>query len=257
MNKSEKWYQEEFLKLASTGDVPAYIEGSSFYREIPFSYEMDSSAKGGPYMPNASIDFIEIDSKGYMHIWEAKKLNSYELTSGRVIGQLMFYDWLMKTYSPQKLATELEKRKAPEELIRHIEKQKELTFKSWNILVCGGYGYELAAGFNPAIWNYTSIGEQYFSKETPGLSIHQMYHADEKLLLESIWKMSLFAPLQMEQNAFWAYLKSTDNEFFDYEVDKDGNFRLIYDSEMPLIDLDKELSNEKFLSLIGRDHLVE
>jgi hypothetical protein len=35
-------------------------------------------------------------------------------------------------------------------------------FKSWNLCICGGSGYELAAGYNPVAWSCWIIAEEYF-----------------------------------------------------------------------------------------------
>lgn len=163
--KDEEWYQRKFRELAHGGHssrVSPFIRGSKFFPEVPFDYSM-TKGRRKPETLGASFDFIELDVSGKLHLWELKTLHAYELTSGRVLGQLMFYDWMFRSsnrsYQNMRLresGIELEKVDEPE------DPDKGLQFKSWNILVCGGHGYEIAAGVNPIMWEHNVLSEKYF-----------------------------------------------------------------------------------------------
>ena len=243
--KSEKWYQSEFLNYVENSELPSYLNGSRFHREVPLFYDMTDKPSTGEYTPKASVDFIEIDALGELHLWEAKKLHSYELTSGRVIGQLMFYDWLFKTYEREALKAILTKHRVSVDSIKSIREDTEVNFKSWNLLVCGGYGYEISAGINPVMWNYPTITEQYFQESVPALATYQFYHTEESMMLDNIWNMSIFDPQRMEANALLAFLNSEDNYLYDFVTDKE---------EIVLYEYSAQPSANKAAGLINREN---
>jgi len=80
--RKEAFYQKRFLDTKK----PDFFSGSVFHREVPLSY--GGQAKGTNEMPNASLDFVEVDRDGQLHLWEVKLLHSYESKSGRVVGQM-------------------------------------------------------------------------------------------------------------------------------------------------------------------------
>ena len=144
IQRKEAWYQSRFSKLVAECNpervVTPLIHGSRFYREVKLQYDMEEGS-GGSEMPNASVDFIELDAAGKLHLWEAKLLHSYELISGRVIGQIMFYDWLFRTYQRELLRPHLvESGLNPDEIEGFNNPEEDIRFCSWNILVCGGEG---------------------------------------------------------------------------------------------------------------------
>ena len=44
------------------------------------------------------------------------------------------------------------------------KKYEDFHFKTWNILVCGGEGWELCAGINPIMWNYPTLTVELIKK---------------------------------------------------------------------------------------------
>jgi len=59
-------------------------------REVPLSYEQDKKRFSKSFeMPDYSLDFLEFDRRGGLHIWEAKWIHDSDLIRGKVIGQLM------------------------------------------------------------------------------------------------------------------------------------------------------------------------
>jgi hypothetical protein len=258
MHYNETRYQEEFLHFVEEEDLPGYLCGSSFHREVPLSYVMEGSSRGGVFMPNASVDFLEVDVMGRLHLWEAKKLHSYELTSGRVIGQLLFYDWLFRTYEREALKAKLRGAGVEIDRIAAFREDKGLKFESWNILVCGGAGYELAAGVNPIMWNYAAVMDDYFKESTPKTATYHFYHTKHGMELASIWNVSIFRPFTMETNALIAFLESEENFCYDYEIE-DGQLNLYHDPDMPVYTQgeDQIMPECLFLKFIGRLHLAD
>ena len=101
MKKDESYYQKEFLKFYKSH--PFFCK-SYISREIPQYYSFDSPKRvKDEYMPFSITDFIELDSFGNFHLWEAKMLHSDELLKGKAIGQLLFYDFLFHSYPEENL----------------------------------------------------------------------------------------------------------------------------------------------------------
>lgn len=264
IQRKEAWYQSRFPKLVSECDpqrVTPLIHGSRFYREVKLQYAMEEGS-GGSEMPNASVDFIELDAAGRLHLWEAKLLHSYELISGRVIGQLMFYDWLFRTYNrellrPHLVASGLD----PNEIEGFNNSEEDVRFCSWNILVCGGEGYEIAAGINPVMWNHHLVPEDYFTKNAPKVSTFHLYHDqsddEDGLVVQDIWHISIFNPLQMERNALLAYLQSDENWLYEWRF-TENELILEPRPDFPedALGLTDDVLENLYWQFTGREHLL-
>jgi hypothetical protein len=249
--KSERFYQENFDGC----EKPKYLAGSTFYREVPLSYSQSLEIRGTNEMPNASMDFLELDAKGFLHMWEAKKLHSYELKSGRVIGQMMFYDWLFRTNSDEHYQEIFSSAGIPSEVVQSYE------IKSWNVLVCGGYGYEIAAPLNPVIWNYPTIPhEHYFKEDAPCLCVWHLFHKkySKSLAVEPIWHLTIFYPEKVHPEAFLAFLESEHNIFYDYRVTDGGiDYRMVIDELQDVGERIGNMPDAGYWDLMGRSHLCK
>ncbi|BBC23588.1 hypothetical protein [Pseudanabaena sp. ABRG5-3] len=265
IQRKETWYQSRFSKLIAECNpervVTPLIHGSRFYREVKLQYDM-AEGSGGLEMPNASVDFIELDAAGRLHLWEAKLLHSYELISGRVIGQLMFYDWLFRTYERELLRPHLvDSGLNPDEIEGFNNPEEDIRFCSWNILVCGGEGYEIAAGINPVMWNHHLIPEDYFTKTAPKVSTFHLYHDqsddEDGLIVQDIWHISIFNPMQMEQNALLAYLQSDENWLYNWEINE-GKLTLEPRPDFPkdALRLTDGMPEKLYWEFTGRKHLL-
>ena len=96
MKKDEPFFQKEFLKFYKSHP---FLCDSFITRELPQFYSFDTPTRvKNEYMPYSITDFIEIDSSGHFHLWEAKMIHSDELLKCKSIGQLLFYDFLFHTY---------------------------------------------------------------------------------------------------------------------------------------------------------------
>lgn len=165
---------------------------------VPFlelKYNIGKYYKGKEFgMPDIVPDVIEFDANGNFHLWELKRIDNAEAWNGKFFGQLMFYNFLFSTEPWNELAGRFAMRNAKKnsgvkgdigKILIHLgaygagevakAKDKNARFKTWNLVVCGGYGYEIAAGFNPVAWSFWEIAAEYFKEEIPEFQFHQFY----------------------------------------------------------------------------------
>ena len=132
-------------------------------------------------MPDTMPDVIEFDEDNNFHLWELKLITSSEAWNGKFFGQMMLCHFLFTTepwnelvgrfaFSGQKPNFKGEVGK----LLMHLssygsgelaeESDPTANFKTWNLCICGGSGYELAAAYNPVAWSFWIIAEEYFKE---------------------------------------------------------------------------------------------
>jgi hypothetical protein len=220
MTKDESYFQKEFLKFYKSH--PFFCD-SIMSRELPLFYSFDSPTRvKNEYMPYSITDFIEIDSNRNFHLWEAKMIHSDELLKGKAIGQLLFYDFLFHTY-PEKDLKKLLIENGFDEAIISSKKFDDFHFKTWNILVCGGEGWELCAGINPIMWNYPTLPEVYFKESTPNINLFHFYEISTGFDLKNIWELSIDFPQNLHIEAFSKYLDldeiPDENEIIGHYLD--------------------------------------
>jgi hypothetical protein len=205
MNESE--YQRKFIEVVDTSytQLP-WLEGSLFFREVPLRYEIGKTKpeKDG-FMPDTFADFIELDKKGRLHLWEAKLLWADDFQKGKVVGQLLFYDWLFQT-DEQRTWLDVKPCVDVESTIRTRLQSTELRFHSWNVLDCGGKGWELAAGVNPHAWTYTAVNESYLRDEAPCLAVYHMFHTQVGFAIRNLWQLSINQPKHMHVDSLISYV---------------------------------------------------
>jgi hypothetical protein len=237
MKKDESYYQKEFLKFYKSH--PFFCK-SYISREIPQYYSFDSSKRvKDEYMPFSITDFIELDSSGNFHLWEAKMLHSDELLKGKAIGQLLFYDFLFHSY-PEENLKQLLIESGFDEAIISTKNYDDFHFKTWNILVCGGEGWELCAGINPIMWNYPTLPEQYFNDSVPKLNLFHFYEVSSGFDIKNVWELSIDNPQALHIEAFSKFLK----------LDSIPDENEIYGSYLDFFNSQHELSNEDIENLI-------
>jgi len=238
MKKDEPYFQKEFLKFYKSH--PFFCD-SFISRELPQFYSFDSPKRvKDEYMPYSIIDFIEIDSEGSFHLWEAKMIHSDELLKGKAIGQLLFYDFLFSTYPEKDLKELLIENGFNEEIITK-KKFDDFHFKTWNILVCGGEGWELCAGVNPIMWNYSTLPEQYFKDSTPNLNLFHFYEISTGFDLKNIWELSIDIPQKLHIEAFSKYIGLDETPSED---DIEGYYLDFFNLQHELENDDIDLLNE-------------
>jgi len=193
-----------------------------YFGKLPLRYEIGKYTKGKTLgMPDCELDIVSVDDDKYFHLWELKKLDSNELNTGKFIGQLMLYDFLFSSEPWNELygrfCTKGESNKA--QIVGDLksiysaildrttddnteflgESEDEVIggdaicdFKTWKLIVCGGKGYELAAGFNPVIWNFWSFQELYFGEDSPKLEIFHFYQTNDGYNLKELSSLSIY-----------------------------------------------------------------
>lgn len=190
MNESD--YQNAFPQTVaeSVSDLP-WLSGSLFFRGVPLRYEI-GKMKGSKdlEMPDSITDFIELDTQQRFHLWEMKMLGCDEFQKGKVVGQMLFYDWLFTTDN-EKTWQSLDPIKSQSLEVKSRLRTAELRFHSWNVVVCGGEGWELAAGINPHAWTYAILNDTYLAKSAPKVSVYHLFHVSAGLALRNLWQLSI------------------------------------------------------------------
>ncbi|MEP0885213.1 hypothetical protein NDI49_27050 [Trichocoleus sp. ST-U3] len=207
--KSEDFYQRRFLEF-----IHLNKPDSAFVPQLALRYNIGKYERGKQYgMPDFESDIIEFDKDNKFHLWELKLWNSGEVESGKFLGQMMAYDFIFSTEPWNELAGRFftkgnarnngikgEWQKAAGHLAfeygsggEYQEGDKFASFSSWNLVVCGGKGYELAAGFNPIIWHYyCHFPGVYLSKNLPSLKIFHFYQVSNGYDFRSIEELTIY-----------------------------------------------------------------
>lgn len=188
---TEGQYQEKFIEEGHKS-FPNHV----FVPFLDLKYSVGKYNKDRDFgMPDTILDVVEFDEAGNFHLWELKKIESPEVWNGKFFGQLMLYNFLFNTEPWNELLGRFVMKNATldngikgdiEKILGHLstfgkgevdtDKDKNATFKTWNLVVCGGHGYEIAAGVNPIAWSFWIIAEEYFKKNLPEFHFHQFYY---------------------------------------------------------------------------------
>jgi hypothetical protein len=218
----EAQYQKKLVKhLSEKNPSRTYVP------HVDLKYEIGKYYKGQQFgMPDTITDFIEFDEKKNFHLWELKLLESKELWSGKFFGQLMLYNFLFSTEPWSELVGRFcYAAKKPSfcgdinAILSHLagfgageeaeEGDRNAVFKTWNLCVCGGKGYELAAGFNPVIWSYWVISDEYYAKKMPRLKIWHLFPTKSGLELRNMESLVIAKPSTLHPEALAAFKAQT------------------------------------------------
>ena len=224
MNENE--FQRVFLALMEKS-YPERV----YAPHLDLKYEIGKFHKGKNFgMPDTIPDVVEFDEEKNFHLWELKLLNSTELWTGKFFGQMMLYNFLFSTEPWSELCGRFsfsgmksEFRGDVGKILLHLasfgkgqvarKKDPHASFKSWNVCICGGDGYELAAGYNPVAWSFWIIADQYFREIVPPLRIWHLFSAEGKFVLTEMKKLNVGKPHSLHPAALKAYrLKELDNQ---------------------------------------------
>ncbi len=213
---TENEYQNELLKWFSANQ-----QHSCYIDKLPMRYEIGKYRKGKVMgMPDCELDIVSVDENQNFHLWELKKLDSNELNTGKFFGQLMLYDFLfssepwnelhgricMRVESSAQIVGDIGKvygsilGRANNENTDYdndgnvIDGKATCSFDTWKLVVCGGKGYELAAGYNPIIWSFWTFQETYLNETTPRLEIYHFYNGQNNFQLRELSTLSLDKP---------------------------------------------------------------
>lgn len=203
---------------------------SVFVTGLNLRYEIGKYHTGKTLgMPDTKLDIVEFDEQQNFHLYELKLIDSMEIWTGKFFGQIMLYDYLFSTEPWNELFgrfitrinTDVNSVRGEwEKLTGHLafdygqgevadDNDPKAYFTSWNLVVCGGQGYELAAGFNPVIWSFLNFGEQYFTASTPHFDIYHFYKDNDHFVLKGLEETSLY-----QTNGLTEYARQQFNKDF-------------------------------------------
>lgn len=256
MKKNENYYQKKFFNFVNSHD---FFLGSTFLKEVPLFYCSNKPERiKSKTMPYSQTDFIEIDENGKFHLWEAKMLDADELVKGKTLGQLLFYDFLFNTYPEENLKALLKKEGMKKEQLESMTFD-DFKFSSWNILVCGGKGWELAAGVNPVIWNYVNLPEKYFFDETPNINLFHFFNVSDGYDLKNIWELSINKPRYMHIESLIDYQEiSIEEDGVDITKDELNNlsYEIKYEIQLGALLAQSDISDQE-LEIFSHFHESE
>jgi hypothetical protein len=220
---TENEYQHAFLDLMAE-KYPNRV----FVPHLQLRYDIGNYSKGKTFgMPDTILDVVEFDENNDFHLWELKLIDSNELWTGKFFGQMMLYNFLFATEPWNELCGRFSfAGKKPDfkgdlgRVLMHLasygkgevaeEGDSNASFKSWNLCVCGGSGYELAAGYNPVSWSFWIIADEYFEEAIPSLNIWHLFPTDESLVLSRMTDLSVHDHGSLHPQALVSYLALED-----------------------------------------------
>lgn len=177
----ENFFQKKFINyIRSTNPESYFIENLSLLYGGDASQSLGLKYKKAikSWAPEFRLDILQIDKNLDFHLWELKCWESprsfQELVTGKVIGQIIFYDDQF-TGSPKKYILKVisgERGVCQESISKIEEKTKNdigFSFSSWNILVCGGQGWEILDLRD----KYCFLKKRYLRNESPHLNVYQ------------------------------------------------------------------------------------
>lgn len=218
---TENQLQREFLKF-----FPLLHSNSTLAPHIELKYAIGKYYRGREFgMPDTIPDVIEFDEDEKFHLWELKLLNASEVWTGKFFGQLMLYNFLFSTEPWDELAGRFVTCANKKDdfvgdigkVLMHLasygtgseakEGDRTANFSTWNLCVCGGKGYELAAGVNPAIWSFWIMADKYFDlEEVPPLRIWHFFETTTGYQLTEMKHMTILEPDTLHPEAMQAYI---------------------------------------------------
>ncbi|MGE5546921.1 MAG: hypothetical protein ACM33T_08490 [Solirubrobacterales bacterium] len=191
---ADNWYRDNFLKLARDSQ-----EHHLFIAD--FSLSVGSvDDYDGPLRHNG--DLIEIDPAGRLHLWLFAPLRSAEIAGGGIIGRLFAYTQAFRTPPSDILRTRIEaaaRRRgydtgAP--ALRRALTRLRRDFSSWNVVICGGRGCELAGrDDNPLFRLYAPLSDMIGA--IPDVNTWHFYGTRTGFDLRSLWDVAALGQLSL------------------------------------------------------------
>ncbi|MEL7377335.1 MAG: hypothetical protein AAFN65_10280 [Bacteroidota bacterium] len=234
MNEND--YQKKLLEWFS-GNIPS----STFSSKLALRYQVGKYFRGKVYgMPDCELDIVETDAAHNFHLHELKLLKSAEVKSGKFYGQMMLYDFLFRTEplnellgrflmhgeivgDEQLIADAILKRETDEnttyadaEKTEIIDSKASCNFSTWSLILCGGHGYEIAAGYNPGVWSLFTFAQSYFKDNVPPFMIFHFFESDGKWWLLPIEDLSVIKHGGLPESV----AKQFNADFPDWEYDE-------------------------------------
>jgi hypothetical protein len=218
MATSESFFQRKFLDYMAI-EYPDRV----FAPKLELKYDIGKYTNRKSFgMPDTIPDVVEFDESKKFHLWELKLLTSNEFITGKFYGQMMLYNFLFSTEPLNELIGRFAfagQRKGfvgdVGRILSHLaefgtgevakESDKHASFSTWNLCICGGSGYELAAGFNPIAWSLWIIGDEYFHAKMPSIKFWHFFETNQGFALNEMENLSVDEPKSLHPDAFSAF----------------------------------------------------
>lgn len=193
---TERWFLDNFLKIASD------LYPESFFLDrvtLPCGSPEDYD---GPV--RLTGDLIEIDFAGRPHLWLFASVFSPEVVAGASIGRLFAYDRVFRATDRRDLATRIEaavrrrRYDADHPAFARMMARMRPEFESWNLVVCGGRGCELAGlDDNPMYRLYAPLSAMI--GEIRDVNTWHFYQTSTGFDLRSLWDVAAFGHLSLAE----------------------------------------------------------
>ncbi|MBD1893796.1 hypothetical protein [Coleofasciculus sp. FACHB-129] len=214
-SKSERFFQKNFTEY-----VKKLAPDSHFITDFQLYYAgiKSNKFKSREFAPDFILDIVQIDANLNFHLWEAKKWPSTgfedlvtkekfgnkssrgleDLVTGKVVGQVVFYNEYFLGKNKEDILSEFERKQLNKEVIKQLgqKKQEEFNFTTWNILVCGGEGWEISGHLNPLMADYFYLKKRYFREDAPDINVYQFYEVSDGFDLRHMLQFNIYSQNQ-------------------------------------------------------------
>lgn len=193
---NEQWFRAKFSSLACD-----HYPNSFFADGFEFSA---TSGDGSDDPVKYCIDVIEIDQKCRFHLWQFCSLHAPELMRGDGLGRLIAASTAFSHAPIGDIRARIERGAARRKLpVPDLSRKLRFKFDSWNMVICGGRGCELAprrksdgGGYfgseSPLRALYTGLSGAAIGPCGPELNTWHFYQTSTGFDLRSIWDFTLF-----------------------------------------------------------------
>lgn len=185
MAVSSNWFRESFAKHARRRCPEAwFVDGVVLPCGGGSDYGKPSRVEG---------DLVEIDASGRMHLWLFSSVYSHEFVTGSIIGRLFACAHAARLAPPQVLRSRVEAAaRRPNSGPGALPPRLRPAFESWNLVVTGGSGCELAGREdNPLHRLYAPLSSAIGT--VGDVNVWQYYQTSTGLDLRSLWDLAAFS----------------------------------------------------------------
>lgn len=178
------WFRDSFTKQARHRCPEAWFVDGVVLPCAGSDYGGQSRVEG---------DLVEIDCAGRMHLWLFASVYSPEFVTGSVIGRLFACAHAARLAPPQILRSRLEAAaRRPNSGPGSLPPRLRPAFESWNLVVTGGAGCELAGrDDNPLHRLYAPLSAAIGT--VGDINVWQFYQTSTGLDLRSLWDVAAYS----------------------------------------------------------------
>jgi hypothetical protein len=187
-----KWFRGKFLSIAHSSHPEAvFVDDVCLLAGANDAYD-------GP--ARVCADLVELDGDGRFHLWTFASIYSPDLASGEPIGRLFAFDRVFRAADRAVVSqriTEAARRRRYDTgcpwLQRRLARLRA-EFASWNLVVCGGRGCELAGTDDNLLFQlYAPLSDMVGAIRD--VNTWHFYQTDTGFDLRSLWDVATPMPL--------------------------------------------------------------